>query len=109
MWTHNSEQVIIRLDANSDVRLGPLALMLQSLGFQEQITFRHGHYQKPPATHRDNTKGIPIDGIWTNFAHGEMRCGYLGHDGQALPGDHRTAWIDIPKAIMFGYCPPDIH
>ena len=107
-WTSANEKVVIRMDANSDVRTGHLANMLRSLGFEEQITFRHARNGPPPATHIANTKGVPIDGIWTNFAHGTMRCGYMAfHEG--LPSDHRTAWIDLPMHEMLGYRPPDIH
>ena len=37
-----------------------------------------------------------------------MRCGYLAF-GQGLPGDHRTAWIDLPLRELLGYNPPDLH
>ena len=107
-WTDNNEKVIIQLDANSDVRHGTLAIMLRSLGFEEQITFRHGTITPPPGTHISNTRGTPIDGIWTNFNHGELRCGYTGF-ATGLPGDHRTAWIDIPLKELLGYNPPDLH
>ena len=26
-----------------------------------------------------------------------------------LPGDHRTAWIDLPLREVLGYSPPDLH
>ena len=83
------------MDANGDIRTGTVATMLRALGFEEQVTFRHGFNHPPPATHIANTQGIPIDGVWTNFAHGEMRCGHLGFE-EGLPGDHRTVWIDPP-------------
>ena len=35
-WIEHQEQVVIRVDANSDVRMGPLALMLQSLVFSRR-------------------------------------------------------------------------
>ena len=84
-WSDNNEKVVIRLDANSDVRHGKVATMLRSLGFEEQITYRHGPQQPPPGTHIANTRGTPIDGIWTNFDHGEMRCGYCSFV-EGLPG-----------------------
>ena len=37
-----------------------------------------------------------------------MRCGYLGL-ATGLPGDHRTAWIDLPLREVLGYNPPDLH
>jgi hypothetical protein len=104
-WTNNGEQVVICMDANEDVREGEVASMFRSVGFEEQITSTHGTNEPPPATHDSNTKSIPIDGIWTNFGHGTFRCGYLGF-GEGLPGDHRTAWIDIPLSDVFGYTPP---
>ena len=107
-WSDNNEKIVIQLDANGDVRHGKVATMLRSLGFEEQITYRHGAQQPPPGTHIANTRGTPIDGIWTNFDHGEMRCGYCSFD-EGLPGDHRTAWIDIPLKALLGYNPPDLH
>ena len=81
---------------------------MQRLGFKEQITHRHGPSGPPPATHARNTSSIPIDGIWTNFGHGSMRCGYLGL-ATGLPGDHRTAWIDLPLREVLGHNPPNLH
>ena len=98
-WVRAGEHIIIQLDANSDVRSGIVAKALQSMGFKEQITHRHGINSPPPSTYWRNHRGIPIDGIWTNFGHGIMRCGYLAHD-EGLPGDHRTAWIDIPLIAL---------
>ena len=28
---------------------------------------------------------------------------------EGLPGDHRSAWIDVPAALLFGHNPPDLH
>ena len=108
LWVNQGEHVVIKLDANSDVRSGVVAQTLQKLGFKEQITLRHGPSKLPPATYIRNTRGIPIDGIWTNLGHGTMRCGYLWFE-QGLPGDHRTAWIDLPLKEVLGYNPPDLH
>ena len=93
-WVDAGEKIVIMMDANSDVRDGELATMLKPLGFKEQITFRHGPNEPPPGTHETNESGRPIDGIWTNFAHGELRCGYEAYEDD---DDHRHAWIDIPN------------
>ena len=37
-----------------------------------------------------------------------MRCGCLGL-ATGLPGDHRTAWIDLPLREVLGHDPPDLH
>ena len=107
-WIKAGENLVVKLDANSDVRTGKVAQLLQSLGLKEQITTRHQANHPPPATHLSNSKAIPIDGIWTNFGHGTMRCGFLGFEA-GLPGDHRTAWIDIPLRTLLGHNPPDMH
>ena len=91
-WCEAGETIVIRMDANQDVRNGSFALMLQSHGFQEQISFRHGHLEPPPGTQVDNMRGIPIDGIWTNFAHGQLQCGHLAFDA-SFPTDHHLNWI----------------
>ena len=107
-WIAEGEKVVIGMDANQDVRSGDMAIMLRTLGFEEQITSRHGPLEPPPNTHQMNTQGKPIDGIWTNFAHGELRCGYTAF-GEGIDSDHRSCWIDIPDSIAYGYRPPDIH
>ena len=68
VWCEAGEKIIIHMDANSDVRTGPVATTLRPLGFEEQVTFRHEPLHPPPATHMANTRGIPIDGVWTNFS-----------------------------------------
>ena len=50
-WCQEGENIVIGADANSNVRTGPFAKMLQSHGFEEQITCRHGRLEPPPATH----------------------------------------------------------
>jgi hypothetical protein len=96
------------MDANQDVHTDPFVQVLQSHGFQEQISSWHGHLEPPPGTHIDNMKGIPIDGIWTNFAHGQLRCGHLAFDA-SFPTDHHLSWIDIPDSLEYGHPQPHVH
>ena len=47
-WISAGELIILGMDANQDVRTGKAALMLQSLGLQEQITHSHSSHCPPP-------------------------------------------------------------
>ena len=107
-WDEAGEKVVCYMDANQDVRQGPVADMFASAGYREQITLRHGKTRPPPATQEDNKQGIPIDGIWTNFGHGELRCGFLAF-GEGVDTDHRIGFIDIPDHVAWGYNPPHLH
>ena len=58
-WVSAGEKVVIHMDANEDVRTGPLSKMLATLGFQEQITSTHGVKAPPPPLHMIETNPIP--------------------------------------------------
>ena len=107
-WQASQERIIIYMDANEDVRQGPVADMFHSLGMKEQITSKHGPVSCPPATQDRNTQSKPIDGIWTNFDCADIRCGYMPFQ-EGLPGDHRDCWIDIPAQVLYGYNPAHLH
>ncbi len=106
-WDAAGEFVAVYMDANEDVRNGPVSDMFMAANFYEQITGRHAP-NPPPATHEKNTKGVPIDGIWTNFANKQMRCGYLPF-GAGYSSDHCIPWIDIDRKDVFGYRPPHLY
>lgn len=106
-WLEAGEIVMVFMDANDDVRQGEVNTMFRSLEMREMISKRHGKTHPMPATQQRNTASRPIDGVWSNVPN-SLRCGYLAF-GEGVPGDHRTMWIDIPFATMFGYTPPHIH
>jgi hypothetical protein len=59
-WCDAGENIVLGMDANGDVRNGPVALMLQSLGFQEQITSRHGHDPPPQPLTMRTSRASPL-------------------------------------------------
>ena len=61
-WKNMGEQVIVCLDANEDVRQGPVKDMFDRQNMQEAILTRHQEYS-PLATCNKNTTRTPIDGL----------------------------------------------
>ena len=106
-WKANGEQIVIMMDANEDVRTGPLALALQTEGLWDAITAKHGSHQPPPATFFRNTNARPIDGIFTTLPANELQCGYFDFK-EGIPGDHRMLWVDIPFTLALGHNPPNL-
>ena len=43
-----------------------------------------------------------------NFAHGELRCGYLGLE-EGLLGGHRTKFCDLPSKTILGHSNAHVH
>ena len=63
-WLGAGDQLVIRMDANDDMRRSPLKSRLEKLGLVESITSWHG--LKGPLTY--NRGSAPIDGLsvsWT--------------------------------------------
>ena len=103
-WLQTGANIILGMDANEDVRRGPLSQRLSVLGLQEAIT-RHHHPCSPPATQNRNRSRIPIDGIWVTGNVEVTRAGYTAFGG-GCPSDHRGLWIDITTASSLGHRPP---
>jgi hypothetical protein len=79
-WIEQGEQLIIALDANEDLRSGPVARAFKQRDMREVLLMRHGG-NAPPTT--DNGSSV-IDGIWAMPAIGIERGGYLA-GGEAIP------------------------
>ena len=105
-WIDDGDDIVLMMDANEDVRAGPLSNMLRQLGMRDLILDRHGH-KEPPATHYENDNKVPIDAIFSTL-QGDIKGGYLAVD-EGPPGDHRTLWVDIPFQIAFGHNAPNLH
>ena len=107
-WLEDQEDLVICLDANEDVRSGPLTTMLRQLGLQDIILTKHMPGGPPPATQAMNQQDKPIDAIFTTMDPSAVKCGYSAF-GEGLPGDHRTLWVDFPFTTIFGNNPPNLN
>jgi hypothetical protein len=88
------------MDANEDVRQGPVSDMVESLAMQEAILEKHSS-ASPPATYNRNHQRQPIDGIWVSAGVEIHRAGYLEFGG-ASPSNHWALWIDFHLTKLFG-------
>ena len=59
-WLEQGEQLIVALDANEELRRGPVSTAFQQRNLREVLLSRHGH-NAPPTT--DNGSAV-INGIW---------------------------------------------
>ena len=57
------DSIVLGIDHNSDVCMGPLALLLWSMGLRDSILDLHG-FRSALATQNSNTTCTPIDAIW---------------------------------------------
>ena len=81
-WIKMKNKIILMIDANENVRTGPLSTALENLGLKSAVRSKHGNFC--PAT-----PGIRIN-----------KSGYLPFgDG---PGDHRAVYVDLCQDSLFG-------
>ena len=106
-WLEAGEKVVVFMDANKDIRAGPVADMFSSLGMQEQMQAQHPRTPLP-ATYIMNNNHKPIDGVWTNLDATEMECAYLAYY-DPFPGDHRLMVLEVPKILALGYNPRNLN
>lgn len=95
-WLAQRNKIIILIDANEDVRVGPLSSQLEELGLISAIRSRHGH-RCPPTQHMGSSL---IDDIFVSRGISVKKSGFLPfRDG---PGDHRALFSDIDAISLFG-------
>ena len=107
-WLGDQEDLVICLDANEDVRNGPLTSLLRDLGLQDIILAKHMASNPPPATQARNRSAVPIDAIFTTMNPLAVKSGYSAF-GDGIPGDHRMLWVDFPFTTIFGNNPPHLN
>ena len=105
-WLAAGEHIVLMLDANQDIRTGPLGKAFQHLGLHEAIISKHIDVHPPVPTHQTGSR--TIDGIFTTLDTSDARCGYFAF-GDGLDSDHRMAWLDVPFEVAFGHNPPHLH
>jgi hypothetical protein len=107
VWMTAGNLIIIGLDANDNVRTGPVNAMLRNRGLVEVHSAQHPHLP-PRATCNKNTQDIPVDGIWASPSLDCSSAGYLGF-GEIIIGktDHRLIWADFTFESALGFQPPE--
>ena len=99
---NENKAIILMGDFNSD--FNELQEWMLTNGLVESICEMHG-YDQAPITHTRSNKH-PIDGIFCSPKLKGTQGGYLSF--QALGGDHRGIWIDIPKLLVYGHNPQSV-
>ena len=103
-WIRADEQVVVMLDANSDVRDGDVNQTFSALGMHE--VFPEFNADLPStSTFARNLKGVPINAILETPTVTLQAGGYLGF-GKGPGLDDRCLWMDISYQTAFGYSPP---
>ena len=96
------KKIILGIDANTLVELGPFINYLSSLGFKEAISTSHSP-SSLLATYNCNTKQETIDGIFVTADVKTHSSGLAAFDlPLGWPSDHRLAWIQITKESVLG-------
>ena len=95
-WIKMKNKIIIMIDANEDVRKGPLSKAFENLGLISAIRTKHGEFC--PATQHKGSD--PIDDIFISPGIKVKKSGFLPFgDG---PGDHRAVYADLCQQSLFG-------
>lgn len=95
-WIKMKNKIIITIDANEDVRQGPLSKEFENLGLKSAIRSKHGNFC-PATQHKESD---PIDDIFISPGIRVKKAGYLPFgDG---PGDHRAIYVDLCQDNLFG-------
>jgi hypothetical protein len=93
------------MDANEDLRNGPVSKRLEEVGMMEGV-INHHKTSSFPATCAKNRSRTPIDSIWISTGIEILQCGFLPfHDYKGFDSDHRLIWVKIDNASLFGHYP----
>jgi hypothetical protein len=99
-WTLMGDQIIVALDANDDLRDGPVKRMMARQGLPEALLRRHKSNRTVPTFHM-NSDEKPIDGIFVTRGITLQAGGYYAfYETVQLP--HRALWINISFEQAFG-------
>ena len=97
-WRRAGDKIILMLDANEDMDVGPLSRMLRhrSLGMKEIVKTRTG--QRSPATYFRGSK--PIDGAWCTPYVECVAARMIPFSFRV--GDHRMIIVDVTQQSFYG-------
>jgi len=103
-WRDMGDQIIVALDANEDMRKGPVSEAFRKQGLREVLMERHG-MNAPAMT---DWGSDAIDGIWASRTIVILRGGYMAC-GAAIPRtNHWALWMDIQYRVAYGHITPPI-
>ena len=91
-WREQGAEVIVGIDANEDLALGPGSFFAQ-LNMREVLLERHS-LQDTQSTYFRNFRNRPIDGIFATPGVDIMAGGYYDFD-EHFTGTHRGLWVDF--------------
>ena len=95
-WIQQNDRIILFIDANEDLNIGPLVKIFRKLHLKDAIRERTG--VKGPNTFHQG--GHQIDGV---FITPDIDCvGACFLPFWSGIGDHRVIVIDIPNQVIFG-------
>jgi hypothetical protein len=104
-WKDEGYHVVLGMNANEDVRNGPVSKRLEEVGMMEGV-INHHKTSSVPATCAKNKSRTPIDSIWISPGIEILQCGFLPfHDYKGFDSDHRLIWVEIDIASLFGHYP----
>jgi hypothetical protein len=93
---HN-EKLVVMLDANEDVRAGPIHTMFTDLGLRDAVLSRHSSL---PAPGTSLTGSRPIDGIFVSEGLDILKATWQGIDSSA--SDHRMGILELTCSSLLG-------
>ena len=99
-YQQKQHQLLVLGDFNS--QYSQLCLWMKEKGLHDLIHQRHG---KSPITCKKSATD-PIDCIFGSPSISCAKAGFLSFS--KLVSDHRGIWIDVPKALIFGFNPPTL-
>ena len=97
----SGQQVLVMGDFNSDYT--KLKEWMMDKGLVDLIAAKHG----PCPRTCKKSANQPIDCIFGSPQLTATESGFLSFS--ALVSDHRALWLDIPKALLLGYNPPQLN
>jgi hypothetical protein len=87
-WRGEGYHVVLGMDANEDVRNGPVSKRLEEVGMMEGV-INHHQTSSVPATCAKNRSRTRIDSIWISPGIEILQCGFLPfHDYKGFDSDH---------------------
>jgi hypothetical protein len=99
-WSELGDHIVVAMDANDDLRNGPVKRLMARQGLREALLTRH-HDKPTVATYNRNHDCKPIDGIFVTGGIKVTAGGYYAFD-EALQSPHRALWLDIDSESVFG-------
>ena len=104
-WVEAGENVLVIMDANTDVRKPEISDFFDKRQMREIIHLKHG--RQCPATQNRNASNEPIEGIFATAGLRALKAGYFPFD-EGCVSDHRLVWVDIAKSDILGIDQPDM-